>query len=187
MPLSVSIFCGASSGQDPSFAALAYDIGTVCANENMQVVYGGAKTGLMGKMADGALDHGGRVIGVLPHCLENREVGHKGLTKLYKVETLHERQQKMMDLSDLFLILPGGYGTLAEFFEVLTWKQIGLHNKKIIVLNANEYWTPLLYLLTHCQTQGYARNNNNSPEPEVVNNLKDFSNLIKILKKERLE
>lgn len=117
------------------------------AHSGRKLVYGGGHVGLMGAAADAALEVGGDVIGVIPQCLKDREVAHTGLTELHTTETMQERQQYMADLSDAFIVLPGGLGTLAEFFEIITWRHLGIHDKPVFVLNAFGYWDLLLEML----------------------------------------
>jgi uncharacterized protein (TIGR00730 family) len=153
----VCVFCGSSPGNHPDYARAARDVGTLLARESIGLVYGGGNTGLMGEMADAALAAGGQVIGVIPGHLEAREVAHKGLTDLRVVRTMHERKAMMADRADGFIMLPGGYGTLDEFFEVLTWTQLGIHRKPCAVLDVNGYFGPLLGLLDHAAGQGFLR------------------------------
>ena len=125
----VCVFCGSSAGRDPSYRQTATIAGTAIARAGLSVVYGGGKVGVMGAVADGALSAGGRVIGVIPRALVEREISHAGLSELHVVETMHERKTRMADLADGFIALPGGAGTLDEFFEQWTWAQLGIHSK----------------------------------------------------------
>lgn len=134
---------------------MAEDVGQYCASKGWRLVYGGASIGLMGAMADAALSQGGEVIGVIPAHIQEHEVAHNGLTELYVTDTLHQRQQKMFDLADGFLVLPGGLGTLAEFFEVVTWKQLGRHTKPIYVMDKDNYWNSLRVLVENAEDQGF--------------------------------
>ena len=131
------VFCGSSTAVARGYLDLAAQAGALIARCGMGLVYGGSRIGLMGAMADAALAEGGRVVGVIPRFLKTKEVAHTGLSELHMTETMHERQVGMAERADAFLVLPGGYGTLAEFFEVLTWKQLGLHDKPIAVLNGS--------------------------------------------------
>ncbi len=149
------VFCSASDHIDPAYTILAREFGERCAALGWHVVYGGGRAGLMGILADAALNAGGEVTGVIPRMLKAREIAHTGLTKLEVVEDMHQRQRRMMDLSQGFAILPGGMGTLAECFEVLTWKQLGLHQKPIAILNAHDYWSGLLIQLEKAGQQGF--------------------------------
>lgn len=137
-------FCGGATDVDERYKQTAREAGALCGAQGWNVVYGGAHIGLMGLVADSALAAGVKVTGVIPHHLKKREIAHTNLTKLEVTETMHERQQRMADLADAFVILPGGLGTLAEFFEVLTWKQLRLHEKPIVVVNTGEYWNFLI-------------------------------------------
>ncbi len=152
---SVCVFCASSDRVEARYKTLAADMGAMAAAEGWHVVYGGAQGGLMGAAADAAVDAGGKVTGVMPKSLVSMERAHQGLTMLYHTKDMHERQQMMAALSQGFVILPGGLGTLAEFFEILTWKQIGLHDKPIALVNAYGYWDPLLELMRHAQEQNF--------------------------------
>ncbi|MEO0570866.1 MAG: TIGR00730 family Rossman fold protein [Bacteroidota bacterium] len=141
---SIAIFCGSSSGTDKKIVQAAYKTGTYLAQKRMTLVYGGGKVGLMGEVAQGALDKKGQVIGIIPHFLKQKEIHHTGLTKLLIVDTMHERKLQMHELSDGVIMLPGGFGTFEEFFEMLTWAQLGLHQKPIGILNVNGFYNPLI-------------------------------------------
>ena len=141
---SVCVFCGSSPGNDPAYAESARQLGRTLAANNTTLVYGGGHVGLMGIVADAALEIGGRVVGVMPKSLVDREIGHQGLTKLHVVHSMHERKALMSELSNGFIALPGGNGTLEEFFEVLTWAQLGEHDKPCGLLNVAGYYDPLL-------------------------------------------
>lgn len=142
----IAVFCGSSPGHDPLLMETAYKLGQQLATSGIDLVYGGAKVGLMGAVADGALAASGRVIGILPGFLQTKEIAHEGLTELIRVESMHERKLKMHDLSDGVIALPGGYGTLEEYFEMLTWGQLGLHRKPVALLNVNGFYDGLLTL-----------------------------------------
>ncbi|WP_299177539.1 TIGR00730 family Rossman fold protein [uncultured Chryseobacterium sp.] len=144
---SITIFCGSNFGSDEIFRQQATLLGQTLAKENIQLVYGGADVGLMGAVADGALNAGGKVIGVLPYFLQSKEIAHKNLTELILVDSMHERKTKMNELCDGVIVLPGGYGTLEEFFEMITWAQLGLHQKPIAVLNIDGFYDDLIKLL----------------------------------------
>ena len=141
---SICVFCGSSPGNDPAYAEAAQRLGRILAESDTTLVYGGGHVGLMGVVADAALGAGGEVIGVMPRSLVDREIGHTGLTKLHVVRSMHERKALMSELSDGFIALPGGNGTLEEFFEVLTWAQLGEHGKPCGLLNVAGYYDPLL-------------------------------------------
>ena len=140
----VCVFCGSHPGNDPAYAEAARNLGRTLAQRNTTLVYGGGHVGLMGVVADAALGAGGEVVGVIPQALVEREIGHAGLTKLHVVGSMHERKALMSELSDGFVALPGGNGTLEEFFEVLTWAQLGEHAKPCGLLNVAGYYDPLL-------------------------------------------
>lgn len=145
----LAVFCGSSSGASSIYIEEAKKLGKELAKRNIALVYGGASVGVMGAVADSLLEEGGHVIGVMPTFLENREIAHKKLTELVIVDTMHERKAKMADLADGFIALPGGPGTLEEFFEIFTWAQLGLHQKPCGLLNINHYYDPLLALFDH--------------------------------------
>lgn len=140
----IAVYCASSSGADTRFKETAIQLGAELAKQGIELVYGGAKVGLMGAVADGTLNNGGQVIGVLPHFLAEKELAHEGLTELILVDTMHERKAKMADLCDGFITLPGGFGTMEELFEVLTWAQLGLHHKPIAILNIGGYYDSLI-------------------------------------------
>ena len=153
----ICVFAGSSPGARQEYLQAAQDLGQALVRRGLGIVYGGASVGLMGTLADAALAAGGEVIGVLPHGLFKREVSHDHLTKLYTVGSMHERKALMSDLADGFIALPGGFGTFDELFEITTWAQLGLHSKPIGLLNISGYFTPLLALVTHAQTEGFIR------------------------------
>ena len=140
----VCVFCGSSAPADPRYRDAARGLGALVARRGIDLVYGGGSVGLMGELADAALDAGGRVIGVIPAGLFAREVGHTGLTELHEVASMHERKQLMYDRSDGFIALPGGLGTLEELAEVTTWSQLGLHSKPVVLLDVGGFWEPLI-------------------------------------------
>lgn len=152
-----TVFCGSSSGTKNVFFDQAFLLGEHLAKQNIGFVYGGAKVGLMGAVADGVLKHNGEVIGVLPTFLGDVELGHSGLTELILVETMHERKAKMDELSDGIIAMPGGYGTLEEFFEMLTWAQLGLHKKPVALLNMDGFYNPLLQMVDNMVSYGFLK------------------------------
>ena len=156
----VAVFCGSAFGSNPAFRAEATALGAAIAKAGLGLVYGGASRGLMGVLADAALGEGAEVIGVLPEALSGREIAHTRLTSLEVVFTMHERKARIHELSDTILVLPGGYGTLDELMEALTWAQIGLIAKPIILINTANYWDGLLAFLDTAVTCGFieARN-----------------------------
>lgn len=137
---SLCVYCGSNFNQDPQLKAAVESLADVMVKHEIRLVYGGGSVGVMGLIADAVLARGGKVTGVIPQFLMDKEVGHHGLTEMLVTENMHQRKQKMADLADAFLILPGGFGTLEEFFEVLTWLQLGLHQKPIGVLNVSNYY-----------------------------------------------
>ncbi|MEZ4911691.1 MAG: TIGR00730 family Rossman fold protein [Saprospiraceae bacterium] len=141
---SISVFCGSSMGTDPKFLEAAMKTGTFLANQGIRIIYGGARVGLMGAVADSAIKSGGEVVGVIPEFLMSKEIAHNGLSKLITVKSMQERKTRMNDLSDAAIILPGGFGTLDEMFELLTWGQLGLHKKPVGLLNVNGFWDHLV-------------------------------------------
>jgi len=153
----VCVFCGSSPGTRPEYAAAAREMGTQLAARGIGLVYGGGRVGLMGAVADAAMAAGGEVIGVIPHGLMVREVGHSAITELRVVRSMHERKAVMADLSDAFVALPGGFGTLEEYFEVLTWAQLGIHPKPCGLLDVEGYYGPLLAMLDHAVAEGFVR------------------------------
>jgi hypothetical protein len=156
----VAVFCGSALGNNPAFRAEATALGAAIAKAGLGLVYGGASRGLMGAVADAALAHGGSVIGVLPDALNGREIGHTELTSLEIVPTMHERKARIHELADAFFVLPGGFGTLEELLETITWAQIGLHAKPCILINTANYWNGLLAFLDTAVAAGFieARN-----------------------------
>ncbi len=154
---SVCVFCGASSGLSPTFMAAAEEFGTLLAQNGLRLVYGAGDVGLMGAVARAAQAAGGVTFGVIPQHLVDMEVGKTDLTRYIVTETMHERKKVMAMNSDAFVVLPGGAGSLDEFFEILTWRQLGLHDKPIVILNVDGYWDQLLGLLDHVVAQSFAK------------------------------
>ncbi len=156
-PERICVFAGSNPGAQPGFAATARALGAALAQRGCALVYGGGRVGLMGALADAVLDHGGQVIGVIPHGLAVKEVAHDGLSALHVVDSMHERKAMMAELSGAFVALPGGLGTLEELFEALTWAQLGIHSKPCGVLNVAGYFDGLLGFLDHAVEQGFVR------------------------------
>ncbi|TCC89977.1 LOG family protein [Pedobacter hiemivivus] len=171
----ITVFCGSSFGTEKDYEAQANLLGKTLAGRNIGLVYGGANIGLMGAVANGAIENKGEVIGILPRFLQNKEIAHKGLTELIIVETMHERKTKMNDLSDGVITLPGGFGTLEEFFEMLTWAQLGLHKKPIGILNINGFYDELLALVETMVKKGFLKvvNQNMLLTSDNINDLLD--------------
>ena len=151
----VAVYCGANLGASPRFAAVARELGDGLARMKLGVVYGGASRGLMGVLADAALAAGGEVIGVLPRSLGHREIAHANLSQLHVVETMHERKARILDLSDAIAVLPGGIGTMDEFFEAFTWAQIGIHSKPIALIDVDGFYQPLVAHLRNSVDAGF--------------------------------
>ncbi|MFN4089942.1 MAG: TIGR00730 family Rossman fold protein [Alphaproteobacteria bacterium] len=152
---SVCVFCGSRTGDDPAYADAAATLGRLAAARGLTLVYGGGRVGLMGVAADAAIAAGGRVTGIIPGFLKRREVAHAGVA-LEVVDSMHTRKARMFDLSDAFLVLPGGIGTLDETMEIVTWRQLGHHDKPVVLVDVKGYWRPLTALLDHVVTQGFA-------------------------------
>jgi uncharacterized protein (TIGR00730 family) len=153
----VCVFCGSNKGEDPTYAELSRALGRALAARGLGLVYGGASVGLMGLIADTVLAQGGEAIGVIPSSMVDRELAHTGLTRLHVVNTMHERKALMAELSDAFVALPGGLGTLDELFEAATWAYLGIHSKPIGLLNHEGYYDALLAFLDHATAQGFIR------------------------------
>jgi len=169
----ICVFCAASPNVGEVYKSVARDMGKLCADEGWGLVYGGGHRGLMGAVADSALAHGAEVIGVIPRYLKDKEIAHTGVTELHTTETMHERQMKMAELSDAFVVLPGGLGTLAELFEVLTWRQLGLHDKPIILVNVDGYWDSLIAMLEHAAQERFLHGDYRKML-EILENLKEL-------------
>lgn len=153
----VAVYCASAIGNDPAYRAEAEALGRAIAAAGLGLVYGGANAGLMGAVADAALEEGAEVIGVLPAVLSGREIGHAGLTRLEFVGSMHERKARMVELADAFLILPGGYGTLDELLEVVTWAQLKIHAKPCVLINTRNYWDGLLAFLDSAVREGFLK------------------------------
>ena len=154
---SICVYCGSSPGVDPELISLARRFGRGLAERGYQLVFGGVGLGLMGAVADGALSAGGRVVGIIPKPLLEMEVAHAHLAELHVVADMHERKRMMADRADGFVILPGGCGTMDEFFEIFTWAQLGFHEKPIAILNGNDYYEPLLALMRQMVRAGFLK------------------------------
>ena len=176
----VAVYCGSANGNDPIFLSEARALGEAIAAAGVELVYGGANSGLMGAVADAALSGGAEVIGVLPEILSGREIAHAGLTRLEMVPTMHERKARMHVLADAFIALPGGYGTLDELLEALTWAQLGMHAKPCILVNTAGYWDGLLAFLDSAVTAGFLRPNYRTL-PRVSANAREAMEMVKAL------
>ncbi len=153
----LAVYCGSSTGTDPIYMKEARKLGECLAKANIELVYGGSNVGCMGAVADGVLDCGGKVIGVIPEKLKNVEIAHEHLTELHVVDTMHERKAMIADYADGFIAFPGGTGTLEEWFEAVTWAQIGYHAKPCSLLNINDYYQPIMTLFDHMIEQGFVK------------------------------
>jgi hypothetical protein len=154
---SICVYCGSARGRSPRYVAAARELGEAMAERSIRLIYGGARIGMMGEVADAVMKNGGEVIGVIPEHLQTTEVGHSGITELKVVESMHVRKKLMFDLSDGFAVLPGGYGTLDELFEIITWRMLKLHDKPVVVLNIDGYWDQFQKLIDQLIDEGFAR------------------------------
>jgi uncharacterized protein (TIGR00730 family) len=154
---SLCVYCGSARGRSPRYVTAARELGEAMAERQIRLVYGGARIGMMGEVADAVMKNGGEVIGVIPEHLQTSEVGHSGITELKVVESMHVRKKLMFDLSDGFAVLPGGYGTLDELFEIITWRMLKLHDKPVVVLNIDGYWDQFQKLIDQLIGEGFAR------------------------------
>ena len=152
---SICVYCGSSDKMRPAYLECARQMGVTAARRGLEIIYGAGSTGLMGALADGAMQAGGQVTGVIPGFFNTPQLAHTGLTHLEVVENLHQRKARMAELAEAFVALPGGFGTLEELFEILTWAQIGLHSKPIGLLNALHYFDPLLTMIDHARVEGF--------------------------------
>jgi uncharacterized protein (TIGR00730 family) len=151
----ICVFCGTNPGSRPTYGAAARELGRVLAEQNIELVYGGASVGIMGELADSVQEHGGHVTGIIPQQLMEKEAAHTGIRNLIVVASMHQRKSQMADLSDGFIALPGGIGTLEGFFEILTWAQLGIHAKPSAILNVDGYFDGLTGFLDHAVREGF--------------------------------
>lgn len=152
---SLCVYCGSAIGRSSQYRQAAERLGRDLAANDVRLIYGGGRIGMMGVIADAVIANGGKVTGVIPTFLETREVGHHGIDDLRVVDSMHVRKQLMFDLADAFAILPGGYGTLDETFEIITWRLLAMHDKPVVIVNQDGYWDPLLALIEHCRDEGF--------------------------------
>lgn len=152
---SICVYCGSNPGADPAYAEAAQAVGQALAKAGLRLVYGGGQVGLMGILADAAIDAGGQVTGVIPSFLHHKEIAHPRVADMHIVETMHERKMMMAEKADAFIAMPGGLGTLEELFEMWTWSQLGRHQKPLGLLNVNGYWDQMLGFLDHMQAEGF--------------------------------
>ena len=169
------IFCGSSSGNNPKYLELTKKLGKILVDKNIELVYGAGSVGIMGHLADSVLEDGGMVTGVIPRDLFREEVEHKNLTHLIKVDNMHERKKKMYELSDAFAALPGGFGTLDEFFEILTWRQLKLHPKPIYLFNFDNFFAHLIEHINFADKEGLISSADLS-HFEVINSFEELNN-----------
>ena len=158
---SVAVFCASADGARPEYRAAAEALGSALAKRGIGLIYGGAKVGLMGAVADAALAAGGRVVGVIPHVLVDLEVAHQGITELHVTSTMHTRKALMAEKADAFIVLPGGFGTFEEMFEVLAWQTLKIHSKPVVLLNVAGFYDVMLEFLDVCDREGMLRGNRN--------------------------
>jgi len=158
----ICVYCGSADNLNPDYLASARRMGELIARRNMHLVFGAGATGLMGAVADGALEAGGEVTGIIPEYFNTPQLAHGQLTHLEVVATIHQRKARMAELADAFIALPGGYGTFEEFFEILTWAQIGLHQKPIGLLNVRNYFDPMIKMIEHARAEGFIYNEHRS-------------------------
>ena len=156
---SIAVFCAAADGARPQYRAVAEELGSTLARRRIGLIYGGAKVGLMGAVADATVKAGGYVVGVIPHILVDKEVAHDGVTELHITETMHTRKAMMADRANAFVILPGGFGTFEEMFEVLAWQTLKIHSKPVVLLNTEGFYDAMLAFLDHCDSEGMLRGN----------------------------
>jgi len=152
---SICVYCGSSDKINPAYTAAAHDLGAIIASQGLQLIYGAGSTGLMGAVANGTLENGGEVIGVIPKMFNTPNLAHQGLTRLEIVDDMHRRKARLAELADAFIALPGGFGTMEELFEILTWAQIGLHQKPVGLLNIRQYFNPLLDMINQANAEGF--------------------------------
>lgn len=153
----ICVFCGSNSGVDPIYLETAEKVGKFLADHKIELVFGGGRVGLMGKIADTVMENGGKVIGIIPQALSEREVAHQGLTELHIVGSMHERKAMMADLADGFIALPGGVGTFEEFCEIVTWAQLGIHNKPCALMNVGGFYDAFIAMFDYSMNQGFIR------------------------------
>lgn len=183
---SLCVYCGSSANVNDKFKNAAKIMGQLMAENDIRLVYGGGKAGLMGIIADAVMDNGGEVIGIIPSHISDREIQHKSLTELHVVDTMHVRKQMMVDRSDAFLVLPGGVGTLDETCEIITWRQLGIHDKPIIIANIDNYWTPFLNMINHIADEGFMRQDDKKTMI-VVDDVNDVLSALKDAPKETFD
>lgn len=178
---SVCVFCGSSMGTNPIYEESAYALGQYIAEEKLDLIYGGGSVGLMGVLADAVMQHGGKVIGIIPRFLYEKEVGHDDLTELIIVDSMHERKQKMAERADGFIAMPGGIGTMEELFEIFTWSQLALIKKPVALFNVNDFFADITHLLNKMVSEGFIKEDtvklllNSHNIPELLAKMKAFN------------
>jgi uncharacterized protein (TIGR00730 family) len=177
----ICVYCGSATGTRAEYRTIAAEFGTALAQADFRLVYGGAHVGLMGVVADAVLAGGGKVVGVIPQQLADREVAHRGLTELHVVRTMHERKHMMAELADAFVALPGGYGTLDELCEVLGWAGLAIHEKPIILLDTAAYWQPLFAMLDRAVEEGFLQSHHRQHAMRAA----EVSDVFRLLQAER--
>lgn len=181
---SICVFCGSNYGESEEYKNTAEKLGWFLSEKNTTLIYGGGKVGLMGSVANSALQTGGEVVGIIPEFLRDKEIAHQGLTNLIVVDSMHSRKQKMNEMADGFIVLPGGYGTYEEMFEVLSWGQIGMHKKPVGLLNVDGFFDPLIKMLEHTVEKGFARPENldlilsSTNIEELFEKMKDYNHVV---------
>lgn len=175
---SIAVFCGSKKGSNPIYMQHAAELGTLLAKNKITLVYGGGSVGIMGGLADSMMRHNGKVTGVIPKVLLEWERQHKGITELLVVDDMHTRKKMMYQLCDMALVLPGGYGTMDEFFEMITWNQLAIHNKKIIILNSAGYYDSLLKQISEMEKNGFLYESI-TDKIQVINNPDELEEIIK--------
>lgn len=183
---SVCVYCGSSARVDQAYKDAAVALGRILAANNWGVVYGGGRVGLMGLVADSALEAGSKVIGIIPKHIQAREIEHTDLSELHIVDSMHIRKQMMVDRGDAFVILAGGLGTLDEFFEILTWKQLGLHDKPVVMVNINGYWDLMIEAIRHIAAEKFMREEDFGMF-QVVDSVEDVPRALKTAPHERFD
>lgn len=183
---SVCVYCGSSARADQVYKDAAAALGRAIAAKGWDLVYGGGRVGLMGIVADSALAAGSKVVGIIPKHIQAREIEHTDLTELHIVDSMHTRKQMMVDRADAFVILAGGLGTLDEFFEILTWKQLGLHDKPVVMLNVNGYWDKMLDAIRHIASEKFMRDEDLAMF-QIVNSVEAVASAIKTAPQERFD
>lgn len=158
--MNVCVYCGSSIGLNDFIQAEAKKFGAMLADNNHRLIYGGSSLGIMGILADSVMKNGGKVTGVIPHGLFKKEVAHRGITELITVSDMHERKSKMAALADAFIAFPGGFGTLEELFEIITWNQIGIFSKPVTIYNADGFYDPLIRMIDHASETGFIKEEN---------------------------